>query len=61
MANKPNARTIKALKEADAKFMASDNPPKIGSTSTLCGQLEDAITMLENRVSNSIAKINSLM
>lgn len=28
---------------------------------TLCGQLEDAITLLENRISNSIAKINSLM
>ncbi len=28
---------------------------------TLCGQLEDAILLLENRVSNAIAKINSLM
>ena len=28
---------------------------------TLCGQLEDAILLLENRISNSIAKINSLM
>ena len=27
----------------------------------LCGQLEDAILLLENRISNSIAKINSLM
>ena len=28
---------------------------------TLCGQLEDAILLLENRISNAIAKINSLM
>lgn len=28
---------------------------------TLCGQLEDAIMLLEVRISNSIAKINSLM
>ena len=28
---------------------------------TLCGQLEDTILLLENRISNSIAKINSLM
>lgn len=28
---------------------------------TLCGQLEDAILLLETRISNAIAKINSLM
>lgn len=28
---------------------------------TLCGQLEDAVMNLETRISNSIAKINSLM
>jgi hypothetical protein len=28
---------------------------------TLCGQLEDSILLLENRISNAIAKINSLM
>lgn len=28
---------------------------------TLCQQLEEAVTRLENRVSNSIARINSLM
>ena len=28
---------------------------------TLCEQLEDAITRLENRVSDNIARINSLM
>jgi hypothetical protein len=28
---------------------------------TLCGQLEDTIQLLENRISNAIAKINSLM
>lgn len=27
----------------------------------LCGQLEDAILLLETRISNAIAKINSLM
>ncbi len=28
---------------------------------TLCGQLEDSIMLLETRISNAIAKINSLM
>lgn len=28
---------------------------------SLCGQLEDAILLLETRISNAIAKINSLM
>ena len=28
---------------------------------TLCGQLEDAVMLLETRISNVIAKINSLM
>lgn len=28
---------------------------------TLCGQLEDSIVLLETRISNAIAKINSLM
>lgn len=28
---------------------------------TLCGQLEDSILLLEQRISNAIAKINSLM
>ena len=28
---------------------------------TLCGQLEDSVMLLENRISNVIAKINSLM
>ena len=35
--------------------------PAIGAFPTLCGQLEDAISNLETRISNSIAKINSLM
>lgn len=28
---------------------------------TLCGQLEDAILLLETRISNATAKINSFM
>ena len=28
---------------------------------TLCGQLEDSILLLEQRISNAIAKINSLV
>jgi len=28
---------------------------------TLCGQLEDSVMLLENRISNVITKINSLM
>lgn len=46
-----------------AKFIAVTEPPKYTPTPilTLCGQLEDAILLLENRISNSIAKINSLM
>lgn len=31
------------------------------SPSTTCGQLEDAILLLETRISNATAKINSLM
>lgn len=38
-----------------------DPGPAVGNTSTLCGDLDYAIMLLENRISNSIAKINSLM
>jgi len=43
----------------------SDYQPQTPSTPspvlTLCGQLEDAVMLLETRISNVIAKINSLM
>lgn len=64
----------KILKPLADKFNV-DNPWKVSENSKgdkiatytpspiliLCGQLEDAILLLENRISNSIAKINSLM
>lgn len=46
------------ISEETDKLVASYTPSPI---LTLCGQLEDAILLLENRISNSIAKINSLM
>lgn len=73
---KPN-KILKGLNEAleftsipneewrklNVKFMAATEPPKYtpAPALTLCGQLEDAILLLETRISNSIAKINSLM
>lgn len=56
-------------------FIVKDNPWKVSENQvgdkiatytpapvlTLCGQLEDSIMLLENRISNVIAKINSLM
>ncbi len=73
---KPN-KILKGLNEAleftsipneewrklNVKFMAATEPPKYTPAPilTLCGQLEDAILLLETRISNSIAKINSLM
>ena len=44
--------------EDEGNLKASYTPSPI---LTLCGQLEDAILLLENRISNSIAKINSLI
>lgn len=44
-------------------YVISDGPKAYAPSPvlTLCGQLEDAILLLENRLSNAIAKINSLM
>ena len=49
------------LEQMDAQMNYA--PPKYTPSPilTLCGQLEDAILLLETRISNSIAKINSLM
>lgn len=47
-----------ALKE---KQTAINKPYTPAPVLTLCGQLEDVIMLLEVRISNSIAKINSLM
>ena len=53
----------KALKNTSK--MPSDGPaiPKYSPAPvlTLCGQLEDSVMLLENRISNVIAKFNSLM
>lgn len=50
------------LKVGD-KITISDYAKQYTPTPTLalCGQLEDSILLLENRISNVIAKINSLM
>lgn len=61
-----NAKKI-TLKEYSEKlgYIIQDGPgetkPYTPSPLALCGQLEDAILLLENRISNAIAKINSLM
>lgn len=43
------------------EFAALGNKYTPSQPLTLCGQLEDSILLLENRISNAIAKINSLM
>lgn len=43
------------------KVSENENPFTPAQPLTLCGQLEDAILLLETRISNAIAKINSLM
>ena len=61
--NKPmtlDQYTEKVLKPLNEKFMlATEYSP--APILTLCGQLEDSVMLLENRISNVIAKINSLM
>lgn len=52
---KPDMQALKAAQESLNKIYAPS--PAL----TLCGQLEDAIVLLETRISNAIAKINSLM
>lgn len=51
------------LKPMTIKFKKATEPPKYtpAPVLTLCGQLEDSIMLLETRISNAIAKINSLM
>lgn len=57
---KSRARENKILKGLDEALVhASTYTPS--TPLTLCGQLEDAILLLETRISNSIAKINNLM
>lgn len=58
---KQRNKIIKGLSEA-VEFAV--NQPKAYNPApvlTLCGQLEDSILLLEQRISNAIAKINSLM
>lgn len=44
-------------------YVVTDGPkmPFTPAPLCLCGQLEDAILLLETRISNAVAKINSLM
>jgi hypothetical protein len=48
-------------KLANLLKVSENEMPFTPKTLTLCGQLEDAVMNLETRISNSIAKINSLM
>lgn len=53
----------KVLKPMTENFMKATEPKAYAPAPvlTLCGQLEDSILLLEQRISNAIAKINSLM
>ncbi len=53
--NKTTAALDKLLKNPSVLEYVAATPL------TLCGQLEDAVMLLETRISNVIAKINSLM
>ena len=57
--NKPSDIKInwEALKEVPNLYPKYSPAP----VWTLCGQLEDSVMLLENRISNVIAKINSLI
>lgn len=63
-------KIIKGLQEAvqftnlsSEQWSALNTPKSVGKpiNLTLCEQLEETITRLENRVSNSIARINALI
>jgi hypothetical protein len=57
--HKPSKAYLESLAESLPQY-----DPKLPYTPaplSLCGQLEDAILLFENRISNAIAKINSLM
>lgn len=70
---KPGTRRGRYKKVKDYKLVdIKGNPVSLGQLDkimnytpapvlTLCGQLEDSIMLLETRISNAIAKINSLM
>lgn len=73
-ANARKANQLKASKKIAIKLGLIKNEPwKVSENQVgpaiytptpvlaLCGQLEDAILLLETRISNAIAKINSLM
>lgn len=49
------------LKPMTEKFMEATKASYTPAPLSLCGQLEDAILLLETRISNAVAKINSLM
>lgn len=50
-----------ALKNIIEPWKVSENQVGPAKILTLCEQLEETITRLENRVSNSIARINALI
>lgn len=58
-----NTRKLQASIEAGKAYIVVEGPAAITPAPilTLCGQLESVIQELENRISNAIAKINSLM
>lgn len=62
--NKPIAFKVEQqLRETEARLakLAPLGPAYAPGPLTLCGQLEDSIMLLEQRISNAITKINSLM
>lgn len=52
---------LQNLKEEREKLISDIKAYAPSPVLTLCGQLEDSILLLEQRISNAIAKINSLM
>lgn len=54
-------KTWRLLEEGKPLKVSENEMPFTPKILTLCGQLEDAVMNLETRISNSIAKINSLM
>lgn len=56
------ARTVNAgFKAGDLADLIIPKSYAPNPVLTLCGQLEDSILLLEQRISNAITKINSLM
>ena len=54
-------KTWRLLNQGEPLKVSENEMPFTPAPLTLCGQLEDAVMLLETRISNVIAKINSLM